>query len=113
VLHNAVGPVPDSATYKFPSGPNFNPLGYLRPFVITSIVAGVVLLVLLSVLSAFNALLVSVGFISLLQEANTIIKLHRINLRQLPLKDVCIIFFLLVNKNRAQQIKITMGIISR
>ena len=27
VLHSAVAPVPASATYKFPSGPNFNPLG--------------------------------------------------------------------------------------
>src|SRR5436190_1604577 len=27
VLHNAVGPVPASATYKLPSGPKFNPLG--------------------------------------------------------------------------------------
>src|SRR4051812_14958050 len=27
VLHDGVAPVPASATYSFPSGPNFNPLG--------------------------------------------------------------------------------------
>jgi hypothetical protein len=84
-----------------PSGPKFNPLGCWRPVVITDIVADVVLMGLLSVLLAVvDPLLVSVEFISFLQEANPTIKHNRINLRYLPLKDVCIIFVLLVNKNR-------------
>jgi hypothetical protein len=67
-------------------------------------VAAVVIVLLSVLLSAFNALLVSVDFISLLQEANTTIKHNRMNLRQLPLKDVCMIFYLLFDKNRGQQI---------
>src|SRR5665213_3633785 len=32
-------PVPASATYKFPAGPNFNPRGRLRPEAYTEVVA--------------------------------------------------------------------------